>query len=94
MKPIQLLSLVEEASGTSLYENKKLSSLKIIGKKQSKLEELTTILMQEINPHLEKLKKEKELYHQYQQSEGEKALLWKQIVAYEYFMNDKQRQTK
>ena len=65
MKPIQLLSLVEEASGTSLYENKKLSSLKIIGKKQSKLEELTTILMQEINPHLEKLKKEKELYHQY-----------------------------
>lgn len=62
MKPVELLSLIEEASGTSLYENRKLASLKMIGKKQSKLDELTNILMQEINPHLEKLKREKEYY--------------------------------
>ena len=33
MKPQQTLSLIEEASGTSLYENRKLASLKIIQKK-------------------------------------------------------------
>ena len=62
MKPGDLLSLVEEASGTSLYENRKLLSLKTISKKQSKVDELTSILIQEINPHLEKLRKEKEFY--------------------------------
>ena len=30
MKPLQTLSLIEEASGTSLYENRQLASLKII----------------------------------------------------------------
>lgn len=33
MKPSQTLSFLEEASGTSLYENRKLASLKIIQKK-------------------------------------------------------------
>lgn len=33
MKPEQILSLIEEASGTSLYENRKLASLKLIQKK-------------------------------------------------------------
>eukprot|EP00347_Sterkiella_histriomuscorum_P002020 403369782 len=89
MKPQELLSLIEEASGTSLYENKKLVSLKTISKKQSKVDELTNILIQEINPHLEKLKKEKEYYHQFMQFESEKAVLWKQIVAYEYYGNEK-----
>ena len=50
MKPEQLLSLIEEASGTSLYENRKLASLKIIQKKQSKLDEISSIVLQEITP--------------------------------------------
>ncbi|CDW78995.1 structural maintenance of chromosomes protein 2-1-like [Stylonychia lemnae] len=90
MKPQELLSLIEEASGTSLYENRKLASLKTISKKQSKVDELTNILIQEINPHLEKLRKEKEYYSQFMQYESEKAILWKQIVAYEFYGNEKQ----
>jgi structural maintenance of chromosome 2 len=50
MKPLQILSLVEEASGTSLYENRKLASLKIIQKKQLKVDEISSIVIQEIEP--------------------------------------------
>ena len=37
MKPLKILSMVEEATGTRLYENKKEASFKIIAKKNSKL---------------------------------------------------------
>ena len=50
MKPLQILSLIEEASGTSMYENRKLSSLKLIMKKQLKVDEIQSIVMQEITP--------------------------------------------
>ena len=50
MKPAQTLSFLEEASGTSLYENRKLASLKLIQKKQLKVDEISNIVMQEILP--------------------------------------------
>ena len=45
MKPLQTLSFIEEASGTSLYENRKLASLKIIQKKQLKVDEISSIVL-------------------------------------------------
>lgn len=50
MKPQQTLSFLEEASGTSLYENRKLASLKLIQKKQLKVDEISSIVLQEILP--------------------------------------------
>ena len=59
MKPAQTLSFLEEASGTSLYENRKLASLKLIQKKQLKVDEISNIVMQEILPQLERLREQK-----------------------------------
>jgi len=44
MKPLQILSMIEEASGTSLYENRKSASLTLIQKKQMKVDEITNII--------------------------------------------------
>ena len=40
---IQILSMIEEAAGTRMYENKKMSAQKTIGKKETKLQEIQTV---------------------------------------------------
>jgi len=89
MKPLQTLSLIEEASGTSLYENRKLASLKIIQKKQLKVDEISSIVLQEITPQLERLRKEKEVFIKYKANESEATVLWKQLVAAEFLSSSK-----
>ncbi|OIW16871.1 hypothetical protein TanjilG_16451 [Lupinus angustifolius] len=56
---LEILSMLEEVVGTRMYETKKEASLKTLEKKQSKVEEINTLLDQETLPALEKLKKEK-----------------------------------
>lgn len=77
MKPAQILSLIEETAGTSLYEQKKLQSLKLIQKKQLKVDEIQSILMTEITPQLEKLSKEKQILLKYKQNSSDLALMQK-----------------
>lgn len=43
MKPIEILSMIEEASGTRMYENKKEAALKTIEKKDNKLKEINSV---------------------------------------------------
>lgn len=43
MKPPEVLSLLEEASGTKLYERKKEAAMKTLAKKQTKLEEIDEV---------------------------------------------------
>lgn len=43
MKPHEILSMIEEAAGTKMYESKKISSLKLIEKKDSKLKEINEV---------------------------------------------------
>jgi hypothetical protein len=43
MKPHEILSLLEEASGTKLYERKKDSAMKTLSKKQTKLDEIDEV---------------------------------------------------
>ena len=52
MKPQEILSMIEEAAGTSLYESKKQSALKTIEKKDNKLLDINKILDEELNPTL------------------------------------------
>lgn len=40
MKPPEILSMLEEAAGTRMYETKKENALKTLDKKQSKVEEI------------------------------------------------------
>lgn len=43
MKPPEILSLLEEASGTKMYERKKDSAMSTLAKKQTRLEEIDEV---------------------------------------------------
>ncbi|KZC13859.1 PREDICTED: structural maintenance of chromosomes protein 2 [Dufourea novaeangliae] len=87
MKPLEILSMIEEAAGTRMYENKKEAALKTIEKKDSKLKEINDILKEEIGPRLAKLKEEKMQYVEFQRIERELehckriCLAWKYVKA-------------
>ncbi|XP_014226654.1 structural maintenance of chromosomes protein 2 [Trichogramma pretiosum] len=65
MKPPEILSMIEEAAGTKMYETKKAQSLKLIEKKDSKLKEINDILKDELGPKIAKLKEERAQYLEY-----------------------------
>ncbi|XP_026666450.1 structural maintenance of chromosomes protein 2 isoform X2 [Ceratina calcarata] len=87
MKPAEILSMIEEAAGTRMYENKKEAALKTIEKKDNKLKEINTILKEELGPKLAKLKEEKTQYVEFQRVERELehcrriCLAWKYVTA-------------
>ena len=62
MKPLEILSMIEETAGTRMYETKKQIALSTMEKKKKKVVEINEILMHEITPTLEKLRVEKEQY--------------------------------
>jgi structural maintenance of chromosome 2 len=59
MKPPEVLSMIEEAAGTRMYESKKAAAIKTIAKKQTKVDEINKLLAEEITPNLEKIKLER-----------------------------------
>jgi structural maintenance of chromosome 2 len=59
MKPKEVLGLIEEAAGISLYQTKKEQTLQLIQKKDGKLAEIERVLAEEVVPQFEKLNKEK-----------------------------------
>ncbi|XP_063495291.1 structural maintenance of chromosomes protein 2-like isoform X2 [Symphalangus syndactylus] len=69
MKPPEILSMIEEAAGTRMYEYKKIAAQKTIEKKEAKLKETKTIL-EEITATIEKLKEERSSYLDYQKEIG------------------------
>ena len=52
MKPPEILSILEEASGTRMYDTKKEVALKTLEEKQSKVDEIDKLLDQGILPAL------------------------------------------
>lgn len=87
MKPRETLSMVEEASGTRMYESKKQVSLQIIEKKDAKLKEINSIITEEINPSLDKLQKDRAQYRQYTKNVANIERLERQQIAHIYFAN-------
>ena len=85
MKPIEILGLLEEAAGTSIYQMKKDSSLKMIKKKENKLEEITKLLNEEISPQLAQLMKDKQNYLRWKNVEDEIFKIKKVLHAFDYF---------
>ncbi|CAJ1978139.1 unnamed protein product [Sphenostylis stenocarpa] len=84
MKPPEILSMLEEAAGTRMYETKKEAALKTLEKKQSKVDEINKLLDQEILPALEKLRKEKTQYMQWANGNAELDRLRRFVIAFEY----------
>ncbi|KAH7855805.1 hypothetical protein Vadar_029159 [Vaccinium darrowii] len=93
MKPPEILSMLEEAAGTRMYETKKEAALKTLEKKQSKVDEIDKLLDQEILPALEKLRKERMQYMQWSNGNAELDRLKRFCIAYEYVNEERIRDT-
>ncbi|SOV17392.1 chromosome segregation protein, putative [Plasmodium gaboni] len=89
MKPIELLGLIEESSGTKLYEVKRTNAIKLMVKKDQKLGEINKVLFEEIEPTLVKLKKEKEEYNKFVSNNEEIEKYEKVEIAYKYYVAKK-----
>jgi structural maintenance of chromosome 2 len=84
MKPLEILGLLEEAAGTSMYENNKEKAIKAMKKKENKVEEINKTILDEISPHLEKLLKDKQNYLTWKSRENEINNLQKLLSAKNY----------
>lgn len=91
MKPPEILSMLEEAAGTRMYETKKEAALKTLEKKQSKVDEIDKLLDHEILPALEKLRKERMQYMQWANGNAELDRLRRFCIAYEFIQAEKVR---
>ncbi|XP_065185116.1 structural maintenance of chromosomes protein 2-like [Sycon ciliatum] len=84
MKPPEILSMIEEAAGTKMYETKKASAERTVEKKETKLQEINTILAEEITPTLTKLKEERSAYMEYTKLQREVEYLTKLYIAFQF----------
>jgi structural maintenance of chromosome 2 len=84
MKPPEILGLLEEAAGTKMYESKKQAAVRTLEKKQVKVEEINKVLNEDIMPALEKLRKEKVQYMEWQNASANLERLERFCVAYKY----------
>lgn len=86
MKPPEILSLLEEASGTKLYERKKEGALRTLAKKQTKLGEIDALMDEELLPTLRLLERQCAQYHEYAVTSQAYERLKRFCVAHEYTM--------
>ena len=89
MKPPEILSMIEEACGTSMYENKKEKSMILIQKKDNRLDELKSLIADEIQPRLEKLRKDQQQYQEYQKICRDIEYLTRVHISYKYLQHMK-----
>jgi len=87
MKPQEILGMVEEAAGTKMYEDKKISALATLKKKDAKVEEMNQVLRDQINPTLEKLEAQQAQYVSWLKNKTEFEQLEKFRIAYTYTEN-------
>lgn len=79
--------MIEEACGTSMYENKKEKSMSLIQKKDNRLEELNALIRDEIHPKLEKLRKDQQQYQEYQKVCRDIEYLTRIHISYKYLQS-------
>ncbi|KAI3648547.1 hypothetical protein MP228_006401 [Amoeboaphelidium protococcarum] len=91
MKPVEILSLIEEAAGTRMFEEKKEKALKTIEKKEAKVVEINELMDKDIAPKLDKLKKEKQDFLNFQKIESEVERLKRLLIAFDFYQADGQQ---
>lgn len=84
MKPVEILSMIEEAAGTRMFEDRKEKAGKTMAKKEMKVREIEGLLKEEIEPKLEKLRGEKRAFLDYQQTQSDLERLTRLVVAHDY----------
>ncbi|KAF1745523.1 hypothetical protein MXB_4314, partial [Myxobolus squamalis] len=81
---MQILSMIEEATGTKMYENKRQIAFDTIAKKEIKLNEINRMLNEDITPTITKLKEERTSYLEYQKITRELEHTKRICLAYDY----------
>ncbi|CCD25982.2 condensin subunit SMC2 NDAI_0G02070 [Naumovozyma dairenensis CBS 421] len=84
MKPKEILSLIEEAAGTKMFEDRREKAERTMAKKETKLQENRTLLQEEIEPKLEKLRNEKRIFLEFQVTQADYEKISKVIFAFDY----------
>jgi structural maintenance of chromosome 2 len=84
MKPHEILGMVEEAAGTRMYETKRQAAIKTIDKKQAKVDELNSVLSEEITPTLERLRGEKQSYLKWSKNSADIQRIQRFVIASEF----------
>jgi len=87
MKPVEILAMIEEAAGTRMFEDRRDRAFKTMAKKEMKVQEITELLKDEIEPKLEKLRTEKRAFLDFQQTQSDLERLTRLVVAHDYLKN-------
>ena len=87
MKPVEILAMIEEAAGTRMFEDRRDKAFKTMAKKELKVQEITELLREEIEPKLEKLRTEKRAFLEFQQTQSDLERLTRLVVAHDYLKN-------
>ncbi|KAI4116567.1 MAG: hypothetical protein LQ338_007687, partial [Usnochroma carphineum] len=87
MKPVEILAMIEEAAGTRMFEDRKEKAHKTMTKKEMKVQEITELLREEIEPKLDKLRTEKRTFLEFQQTQSDLERLTRLVVAHDYVRN-------
>ncbi|KAJ7659921.1 condensin complex subunit SMC2 [Mycena rosella] len=94
MRPQEILGMVEEAAGTRMFEDRKDKAIKTMSKKEKKVQEITALLAEEITPKLDKLRKEKRKFLEFQKAETELQRIERVLRAWEWDEARKRAQQK
>ncbi|KAI9792223.1 MAG: Structural maintenance of chromosomes protein 2 [Candelina submexicana] len=84
MKPVEILAMIEEAAGTRMFEDRRDKAFKTMAKKEMKVQEISELLKEEIEPKLEKLRTEKRAFLDFQQTQSDLERLTRVVVAHDY----------
>eukprot|EP00392_Amoebophrya_sp_AT5.2_P013766 g13895.t1 len=85
MKPHETLSMIEEAAGTKMYENKRQAAVKNLERKEGKIAEINRMLEEEIAPTIRKLETERANYLQWAANNSELERLQRFTAAHDYW---------
>ena len=84
MKAVEILAMIEEAAGTRMFEDRRDKAFKTMAKKEMKVQEITELLKDEIEPKLDKLRTEKRAFLDFQQTQSDLERLTRLVVAHDY----------
>lgn len=84
MRPQEILGMVEEAAGTRMFEERKDKAKKTMDKKEKRVQEIRSLLEEEITPKLDKLRSDKRSFLAYQQATTEMERLGRVVRAWEW----------
>ena len=87
MKAVEILAMIEEAAGTRMFEDRRDKAFKTMSKKEMKVQEITELLKDEIEPKLEKLRTEKRAFLEFQTTQSDLERLTRLVVAHDYVRN-------